>query len=101
MEANNDNIEIIDIEIYAREKKEVPKKKKYKIRVDKEIFTIDSETISGQQIFDLVKKSPEKYYLYQHFHKGQTKAVKPTDIVDLTEPSVERFSTLKIENNEG
>ena len=101
MDTNIENTEIIEIEIYAREGKEIPKKKKYKIRVDKEKFTISNETISGLEILNLVNKSTESYYLYQHFHKGETKLIKPSDIVDLTAHGVERFSTMKIENNEG
>lgn len=101
MDANIENTEIIEVEIYAREGKEVPKKKKYKIRVDKEKFTISNETISGLEILSLVHKQSESFYIYQHFHKGQTKLIKPEDIVDLTAPGVERFSTMKIENTEG
>ncbi len=65
------------LKFIAREGKEVPKKKKYKIRVDKEKFTIENETISGLEILNLVNKPAESYYLYQHFHKGQTKLIKP------------------------
>ncbi|MHB8871891.1 MAG: multiubiquitin domain-containing protein [Candidatus Doudnabacteria bacterium] len=103
METNNEKveIEIIEIEIFARENKPVPKGKKYKIRVDKENFDIPTETITGQGILDLVKKSSDSYNLYQHFHGAQTKIIKPDDIVDLTAPGVERFSTMKIENTEG
>lgn len=93
--------EIIDIEEFAREGKTVPPGKRYRIRVDKDSFEVDSAVITGAQILDLVHKTADKYNLYQHVHGGQTKGIGPNDSVDLTAPGVERFSTMKIENTEG
>lgn len=94
-------IEVIEIEVFAREGKPVPKDKHYKIRVDKEIFVIHKPTITGREILELVHKTPNVYNLYQHFHHGQTELIEPDRVVDLTAPGVERFSTMKIENTEG
>jgi hypothetical protein len=94
-------IEIVEIEIYARERRPVPKGKHYRIRVDKERFVVKQPRITREEILSLVDKRPQLYQVYQHIHGGQTKVIKPGEHVDLTEPGVERFTTLKIENTEG
>jgi hypothetical protein len=94
-------IEVIEIEVYARERKPVPRGKHYRIRVDKERFVVKQPKITQEEILSLVDKQPQLYQVYQHIHGGQTKVIKPGEHVDLTEPGVERFTTLKIENTEG
>ena len=93
--------ELIDIEEFAKAGKPVPPGKKYRIRVDKENFTVDTSTIKGREILGLVGKSPDKYNLYQHIRGEKPKLVGADETVDLTAPGVERFSTMKIENTEG
>jgi hypothetical protein len=92
---------VIDVEEFARAGKPVPKEKRYRIRVDKEKFVVTQPTISGSELLALVGKTPDKYNVYLHVHGGQTKLIKPDEKVDLTEPGVERFTTMKIENTEG
>jgi hypothetical protein len=94
-------IEVIEIEEYAKAGKPVPKKKHYRIRVDKERFVVKQPMITREEILTLVDKRPQLYQVYQHVRGGQTKIIKPGEPVDLTEPGVERFTTLKIENTEG
>jgi hypothetical protein len=103
MESNEAKVEveIIEIELFVREGKPVPKKKHYKIRIDNETKVVKQETITGAEILALVGKTPQQYHLYQHFHRAQTKVIQPGDTVDLTAPGVERFTTMKIENTEG
>jgi hypothetical protein len=100
-EKENNAEEVVDIEEYAKAGKPVPAGRKYRIRVDKERFTVDKATIKGSEILDLVGKTSDKYNLYQHVRGGQTTPIGPNDVVDLTRPGVERFSTMKIENQEG
>lgn len=101
MESNEGNIdiEIIVIEEYVKEGKQVPKAKHYKIRVNDETFVIQSETITGKEILELVKETSESYNVYQHIHHGQTKLIQPDERVDLTESGVERFTTEKHEGH--
>ena len=101
METKKEDVEIIEVEAFAKEGKPVPKDKHYRIRIDKEIKVVDQATITGKEILALVGKTPQQYNLYQHFHKAQTEIVPPDKIVDLTAPGVERFTTMKIENTEG
>ncbi len=97
----DDEVEVIDIEDFAREGKPVPKGKRYRIRIDKEKFVVSQPTITGKELLSLVGKTPDKYNVYLHVHGGQTKLIKPDEKVDLTAPGVERFTTMKIENTEG
>ena len=96
-----DDSEIIDVEAFSREGKPVPPGKRYRIRVDKEHFEVDSAQLTGAQILALVNKTADKYNLYLHLRGGQTKGIAANDSVDLTQPGVERFTTMKIENTEG
>jgi hypothetical protein len=94
-------VEIIEIEVYAREGRPVPRGKHYRIRVDKEHFVVRQPMITREEILALVDKRPQLYQVYQHVRGGQTKIIKSGEHVDLTEPGIERFTTLKIENTEG
>ena len=93
--------EIINIEEFARAGKGVPKGETYRIRIDKDNYEVSTSSVTGKEILSLAGKTPETYLLYLHINGGQTRAIKATDPVDLTEPGVERFSTMKIENTEG
>lgn len=93
--------EVIDVEEFAKAGKAVPPGKRYQIRVDKQRFTVDQSTIKGSEILGLVGKTSDKYNLYQHVRGGQTKLIAANEVVDLTTPGVERFTTMKIENQEG
>jgi hypothetical protein len=98
---HSDDSEIIDVEEFARAGKPVPPGRRYRIRVDKDNFEVESAQLTGAQILALVNKTSDKHNLYQHIRGGQTKGIGPNDPVDLTAPSVERFTTMKIENTEG
>lgn len=86
-------IEIIEIEIFVREGKKVPKGKHYKIRINNETFVIHAETITGTAILELVNETPATHTVYQHFHHGHVRIIHPEQHVDLTEPGIEVFST--------
>lgn len=104
MKSENENEqmeEVIDVEAYAKAGKKVQPGKRYQIRVDKERIVVDTATITGRQILAEVGKTHETHNLYQHIRGGQTKTIGARAVVDLTEPGVERFTTMKIENQEG
>jgi len=92
---------IINIEEYAREGKKVPPHATYRIRIDKDNYETTSPAPTGAAILGLAGKTPATYHLYLHIKGGQTQAIAAETPVDLTEPGVERFSTMKIENTEG
>jgi hypothetical protein len=93
--------EIIDLEEYAKAGKPVPKGKSYRFRVGKENFVTDQEALSGEQILTIANKLPPTAWLLS-LKKG--KSVVPialTEIVNLTEPGVERFMVMPKDQTEG
>lgn len=94
--------ELVDIEEYGKQNKKPPKAKKYRIRVNKDRFVVEVPNMTGAQILTLAGKTPpESYKLQQKFHGGTVKTIKLTDVVDFTEPGVERFQTFPLTETEG
>lgn len=73
----------------------------YKIRIDKTNFDLEAQSLTGTALLALVNKTPDKFKLIQRLHGGQTKPVGPNESVDFTEPGVERFMTLPLDQTEG
>ena len=98
-------VDEIEIETYAQKvngKEKPPKATKYIIRVDKPKFTVEVPAMKGREILTLAGKTPpEQYKLRQKMHGGETKTIGLDDTVDFTEPGVERFMTLKLDQTEG
>lgn len=93
--------DVIDVEELARAGKPVPKGKKYRIRIDKEKYVVENATLTGREILKLAGKTPETHILYLHSRGGQSRVIGADEMVDLTTPGVERFTTMKRENTEG
>ena len=98
-------VDEIEIEVYAQQvhgKEKPPKAKKYIIRVDKTKFTVEVTGMTGREILTLAGRTPvEQYKLTQKMHGGAAKTIGLDDKVDFTEPGVERFMTLKLDQTEG
>ena len=94
-------IEIIEIEVYVREGKEIPHARSYKIRVDRQHYVIHSPTITGRQILAEAGKTPETHKLYQHKKGHQPEQIGPDHVVDLRAHGVERFTTMPKDTTEG
>ncbi|GAC1466534.1 MAG: hypothetical protein PVSMB1_15830 [Gemmatimonadaceae bacterium] len=92
--------EPIDLEEYAKQGKPVPPDASYNIRIDKEKFVVDSPTITGKQLLDLVKKTPDKWGVYEII-SGKPQRIQPAQAVDLTKHGIERFTTLALDQTEG
>jgi len=94
--------EIIDIEQYAKDGKEIPQAKHYRIRIDKEHYVLDVPEMTGRDLLNLAGKiPPERFALYQKLHGGQPKKVELDEIADFRTPGVERFMTLPLDQTEG
>lgn len=74
---------------------------RYQIRIDKQHFELEVPCITGRELLALVGKVPENTRLIQRLHGGQARPVPPDDVVDLTDPGVERFMTLPLDQTEG
>jgi len=94
-------VDEVEIEELARRGERPPRAKRYVIRVDKEKYTVHSPTITGAQILALAGKTPDKFKLYQHKRGQQPALIGPTDVVDLREPGLERFTTMPKDTTEG
>ncbi len=100
-------VEAEEIEIEEHTKKsegkgKPPKAGKYIIRVDKTKFTVEVAGMKGHEILTLAGKTPvEQYKLTQKMHGGAAKTIGLDDQVDFTEPGIERFMTLKLDQTEG
>lgn len=100
-------VEVEEIEIEENTKKsngtaKPPNASKYIIRVDKTKFTVEARGMTGSEILTLAGKTPaDQYKLTQKMHGGAAKTIGLDDRVDFTEPGVERFMTLKLDQTEG
>lgn len=93
-------LEIIDIEIFVREKKPVPHGHRYRIRIDKVHYVVDVSHMTGEQILGLAGKSSAGWLLSEKVG-GQMRPVAPNQTVDFAAHSVERFATIPKEVQEG
>lgn len=94
----------IDLEDFSKENpgKGPEKGKKYKIKVDREKYKVDVESMKGEEILKLAGKEPiNRYQLNQKFRHGQVKKVGYDEIVDFTAPGIERFMTIPLDQTEG
>ncbi|MFZ1896652.1 multiubiquitin domain-containing protein [Methanoregula sp.] len=94
-------VEIIDLEELALAKKHPCKAKKYRIKIDKEKFTVEKHLMTGKEILALVGKTPDNSYLYMKFADGRREQIQPDHVVEFHRCEVERFETLPKEQREG
>jgi len=104
MQENQDIEQIIDIETFAKEGKDIPTgpKIRYQIRIDGERYLMEKRQPTGREL--LIKAGmtpPEGYRLDQKLRGGATKEIKLDQEVDLAAPGVERFITIPRDPTEG
>ena len=96
-EINNseEELEIIDLEEFAKEGRKPGKAKFYRVRIDHEKKKFSKPIVTGEEILSSVNKSFDEYKLFQRI-KGQGKRkIEEYQEIDLTEKGVERFTTQK------
>lgn len=93
--------EIIDIEIHSKTCKEVPKGKKYRIKIDREYYVVDQECMLGSDILLKAGKDPKEFQLRQKFNNGSVITIPNNQKVCFTEPGIEKFKTLPLDQTEG
>jgi len=94
--------EFIDLEEYALNDKKPPKKAKYLIKVDKKKYPVKVESMTGREILNLAGKTPpENFQLRQKVKGGAVRKIGLDEIVDFTEPGVEKFMTIPLDQTEG
>jgi len=98
---DGDIVEIVDIEVFAKDNKKPPRAKKYKFRIDRDPFTVDHHILTGEKLFELAQKAPNAWRMHQKLHGGHMKEVTVTDKIDLGEPGIERFVTMELTQGDG
>lgn len=102
-QADEEEVEVLDIEEFAKSKGgKPPKAKRYRIRVDKEKYETTNPEPTGREILTLAGKvPPEQWMLNKKVRAGGFEPVGLDEKVDLTAPGVERFTTLPKDQTEG
>jgi hypothetical protein len=94
--------ELINLEAYAKEGKQAPKGKRYLVKIDKVIYEVDKQEITGRELLVLSNNMPpENYRLDIKYHGGFAKKVELNEVVDLTTPGIEKFMTNALDQTEG
>jgi hypothetical protein len=95
-------IQEIDIELFAKEGKPVPKGHHYIIMVDRQKYTVKQECLTGKEILLLAGKTPiQRFQLNQRFKGGKVVKVNYDQVVCFTEPGIEKFMTIPLDQTEG
>ncbi len=96
------SLEYIDIEEYAKAGKEPPKGKKYLIKIDKALYKVDQECMTGKEILEVAGKIPvERFQLNIKKKAGEVKKVSYDEKICFCEPGIERFMTIPLDQTEG
>lgn len=102
IEVKEEEIEVVDIEEYAKKGVKPPKAKSYNIRIDKQKYTIKAQSITGRELLTLAGMSPvTSYMISQKMHGGEAREIGLDEKVDLTAAGAERFMTLKLNHTDG
>jgi hypothetical protein len=96
-------VDELDIEEFAKlHGGNPPEAKRYRIRIDRDKYTVEVPEMTGRQILELAKKlPPEQWILNQKLKGGHVKAIDLAAVVDFREPGIERFMTLPKDQTEG
>lgn len=94
--------EIIDLEEFSKKDKEPPRKRRYRIKIDREKYVVDVECLTGREILELAGKKPaEQFQLRQKFRKGHVEKIGLDEKVDFTRRGIEKFVTIPLDQTEG
>jgi hypothetical protein len=87
--------EIIDLEEYAKTGRTPPRARHYRIRIDREFYTVSVPAMTGREILEVARKVPPKdYILRQIFAGGLTEKVDLDQVVHFTTLGIEKFKTM-------
>ncbi len=78
------------------------KPQEYKVQIDKQVFEVADPKPTARALLVLAgKMPPESFALYKKGKGGQPERIPLDDEVDLTDPGIERFVTLPLDQTEG
>lgn len=94
--------EVIDIEEYAKTGRTPPRARRYRIRIDKQQYTVEVSSMTGRELLALAGKTPvNNYMISQKMRGGEARKIGLDERVDFTTPGLERFMTLPLDQTEG
>jgi hypothetical protein len=94
--------EIADLEEYARQGKQPPRSRGYRIRVNGDRFEVMKQFITGREVLELAGLVPPENYLLRVKLAGhRPEKVDLDEKVDLRHPGVEKFKALPRDQTEG
>jgi hypothetical protein len=96
-----EELELLDIEEYARAGKDKRKARRYAVRIDRTRHEITNPAPNGRELLALVQKTPDTHLLAVQMTGGGPVSVGADQTVDLLTQGVERFMTLPREATEG
>lgn len=95
-------VEIIDIHEHCQNDQPVPEDCKYRILIDREPYVVDVACLTGKEILLLTHKTPpDRFQLRQKFKDGRVVTIKNDQKVCFTEPGIEKFKTIPLDQTEG
>lgn len=95
-------LEYIDIEEYTKAGKVPPKSKKYLIKIDKALYKVEFECMTGGEILEVAGKTPvERFQLNIKKKGGEVKKVNYDEKICFSQPGIERFMTIPLDQTEG
>jgi hypothetical protein len=83
----------IDIFEFSQRGEEVPLAPAYRVRIDGEVFRIDTPKPTGELLLSKVEKRPCAFELIEEFAHGKNDVVEPDEEVDLRKPGLKGFIT--------
>ena len=93
--------EPVDVEDCSRHGRRPPKGQRYRIRIDRDKYVVEEAHIAGAQILALAGKNSEEWALNQKLNGGKRERIEPGDSVDVSQPGVERFETVRYQVQQG
>ena len=95
--------EVVDLARPGKEKfitKPVPVK--FTVIIDRQNFTVKQECMTGKEILILAGKTPpERFQLNQRYRGGKVVKIAYDQTVCFTEPGIEKFMTIPLDQTEG
>ena len=93
---------IVDLEKCAKKDRKPPKgQSSYKIRIDGDKHKVSSQIITGVAILGLVGRTFDEWTLNREFGGGRRKPIEKDEEIDLSEPGIERFETVRKQAQQG
>lgn len=93
--------ELEDLEVCAKEGRAARRVRRYRIRIDRELYVVDVTYMTGQQLLELSGKCDvTRWKIFQKL-KGQMVEIGLQETVSFTTPGVEKFKTLPLDQTEG